>query len=141
MKEGYDCKSHSGGRRFDPALLHQKFEGLGIRPAPFSFEQNKRLSRIFLPVISGYRRAPFPPAFTLRSLGHGSQTKELQSNTKKTEDRLFQLLDGRLFRPQVVNIIVKLFTHRHLVRSGVDVSEMVLSCAPQLIQDIIPGFL
>jgi hypothetical protein len=59
--------------------------------------------------------------FTLWSLNDNSQRKELQSNTKKPGNQLFQLPDWRFFCPQVVNVIVKLFAHRHLVRSRIDI--------------------
>ena len=54
---------------------------------------------------------------------------------------LLQLCYRRLLCPKVVNVIVELFAHRYLVGCGVDVPQMVLSGAPQLIQNIISGLI
>lgn|GEM_PF-3379391 len=61
------------------------------------------------------------PDFTLQSLNDDSQIKELHPNTKESRNLSLQLCYGRLLCPKVVNVVVELFAHRHLVRSRVDV--------------------
>ena len=53
----------------------------------------------------------------------------------------FQLPDRRLFCPKVVDVVVQLSAHRYLIRGGIDVTQMVFSCASELIQHIVPGLL
>ena len=62
------------------------------------------------------------PDFTLQSLNDDPEIKELHPNTKEPINLSLQLCYRRFLCPKVVNVIVELFAHRHLVRSRVDVS-------------------
>jgi hypothetical protein len=46
---------------------------------------------------------------------------EEKKNLIQQVNKSFQLRHGRLLGPQIVNVIVKLFAHRHLIRSWVDI--------------------
>ncbi len=59
--------------------------------------------------------------FTLQSLNDDSPRKELNSNRKKPRNLSLQLCYRRFLCPKVVNVIVELLAHRHLVRSRVDI--------------------